>query len=595
MEKRLAIAIVLCVGFMVLWGWLFPAPKPPQTPAAPVPVQGQSVVAEAAPVDQSPAGATSSPAASPAAPAALTGTDAPAASRANILPAAATAATAEEIIAVDLPLLSVRMSNRGAHITSWKLPRYNDTKGAPLDLVSPIDPKLDRFPLDLHLEDQAASQKLREALYRVDRQERDDQGRKVIVLTFSWNDGQGNAAAKTLTFTGDSYVAELEVAAEIAGRPVTPAIEWGAGFEDDAVTASERMSVGTRAVVNIDGRIEHHYDVTVKPEAPWSASGSIAWAGMESKYFAAILVPQAATVTPSRARVESLRLVEDGREQMHLDFALLAPSAGRFHLFVGPKDYDILKGLGLGLDRLLNFGVFSLIAVPLFAALKFIQHYTGNYGWAIVLLTIGIRMVFFPFMHRSQLKMRVMQEKMKRIQPKLKALKERYHKLERKEAEKGKAGSRQRVRQQQNEEMMDLYKEEGINPFSSMSGCLPLLVQMPILYAFYSILTISIELRHAPFMLWVHDLSVMDPYFVTPILMGASMLAQQVMTSSAIADVGQRRMMYFMPIMFTWFFIKLPSGLVLYWLVNNLLGIVQQYLVNKEADARKQSEAEAAA
>jgi YidC/Oxa1 family membrane protein insertase len=144
-----------------------------------------------------------------------------------------------------------------------------------------------------------------------------------------------------------------------------------------------------------------------------------------------------------------------------------------------------------------------------------------------------------------------------------------------------------------NEDMMALYKDEGINPFSSMSGCLPLLAQMPILYAFYTILTIAIELRQAPFLLWVRDLSVKDPYYVTPILMGATMLVQQLMTSSAIPDPAQRRMMYVMPVMFTWFFINLPSGLVLYWLVNNLLGILQQYLVNKEADARKDAEAAA--
>jgi YidC/Oxa1 family membrane protein insertase len=176
---------------------------------------------------------------------------------------------------------------------------------------------------------------------------------------------------------------------------------------------------------------------------------------------------------------------------------------------------------------------------------------------------------------------------MKRLNPKLKALKDRFQKLERAAVQKGGAGARAKVRQQMNEETMALYKEEGINPFASMSGCLPLLAQMPILYAFYTVLTISIELRHAPFMLWVRDLSLHDPYYVTPILMGTTMLIQQFMTSAAIADPVQRRMMYVMPLMFTWFFLNLPSGLVLYWLVNNLIGILQQYLVNKEADARK--------
>jgi YidC/Oxa1 family membrane protein insertase len=156
--------------------------------------------------------------------------------------------------------------------------------------------------------------------------------------------------------------------------------------------------------------------------------------------------------------------------------------------------------------------------------------------------------------------------------------------------EKGHAAtSRARLRQEMNEEMMKLYSEEGINPFSSLSGCLPLVAQMPILYGFYTILSISIELRHAPFILWLRDLSAMDPTYALPILMGGSMLAQQLMTASSIPDPAQRRTMTLMPIMFTFFFLKMPSGLVLYWLVNNLLGIVQQYLVNREADAGKRA------
>jgi YidC/Oxa1 family membrane protein insertase len=340
------------------------------------------------------------------------------------------------------------------------------------------------------------------------------------------------------------------------------------------------------------GTIDQRYQTAIKPETPWGQEGPITWAGLENKYFAAIFVPQQATT--ARVRAESLRLVEEGREHFHMMFTLQAPGATHHHLFVGPKDYDVLKATGLGLDHLLDFGFFGFIARPLFYALKFVEGYLGNYGWAIVVLTVGIRLVFFPFMHRSQLKMRLMQEKMKRVQPKLKSLKERYQKLERKEVQKGGVGARQRLRQEMNEETMRIYKEEGVNPFSSMSGCLPLLAQMPILYGFYTILTIAIELRHAPFMLWVRDLSVKDPYYVTPILMGATMLIQQAMTSSAIPDPAQRRMMYLMPILFTWFFVNLPSGLVLYWLVNNLLGIVQQYLVNKEADTRQQEGAAAA-
>ena len=608
MEKRLALAIALCIGFMVVWTWLFPPEKRPQA----VPPQAGSSV-ESVPEGGAPGAATPPAAGSesgaagsatpqdrPVASAGVAGegavggghgSDAPAAARSDILPREPRSASSEEEIAIDTALQSIRLSNAGARVVAWKLKAYHDTNGQPLDLVSPVARKLDRLPLDLRLEDREADGRLRQALYKVTREEREADGRRTIALTFSWSDGAGNSAAKVLTITEGSYVVDFQAAVEIAGRPVVPGVVWGAGFEQEHGEVSERMGEGVRAVVQEGERIDHHYQGTIKPEAAWVDSGPIGWAGLENKYFAAILMPQEPGVVT--ARVESLRHIENGREQLHLALTLVAPAAIHYYLFAGPKDYDVLKGLGLGLEHLLNFGFFGVVALPLFYALKFVDRYVGNYGWAIVVLTVFIRLLFFPFMHKSQLKMRVMQEKMKRIQPKVKALKERYHRMEQKEAGKGSVGARQKVRQQMNEDMMALYKEEGINPFSSMSGCLPLLVQMPILYAFYTILTIAIELRQAPFLLWVRDLSVKDPYYVTPILMGATMLVQQLMTSSAIPDPAQRRMMYVMPVMFTWFFINLPSGLVLYWLVNNLLGILQQYLVNKEADARKGAEAAA--
>jgi YidC/Oxa1 family membrane protein insertase len=597
MEKRLGLAIALCVGFMLFWSWMMDRtkPQPPVEPAAavaPATASGTPVTGPAA----SGTGAAGSAPGSPAAPAAggspsgatATGAGAPsgaglpAATRAEFLPAAATTASDEKEISIETPLAVIRLATKGARVTSWVLRNFKDAQGAPLDLVNPAAAKLDRLPLDLLLEDKDGARTLRDADYAVERKETVEDGHRTITVTFAWSDGRGNSAAKILRMREDSYVAEIEAAAEIQGKPVTPAISWGAGFERDNEESSERLGVGARAVVGLPDRIDHRYQDKITPDAPWGEEGPILWAGLESKYFAAILVPQGAASV--RTRAESLRLVEDGREFFHLDLSMIAAGATHYHLFVGPKDHDLLAGLGLGLERLLNFGMFSIVALPLFTALKFIHRYVGNYGWAIIILTVGIRLVFFPFMHRGQLKMRLAQEKMKKMQPKLKSLKERYEKLQRKEIGKGTAGARARLRQEQNEEMMKLYKEEGINPFASMSGCLPLLVQMPILWGFYNILTIAIDLRQAPFMLWIRDLSVQDPLYVTPILMGGTMLAQQLMTSSAIPDPAQRRMMYVMPIMFTWFFLHLPSGLVLYWLVNNLLGIVQQYLVNKEAD-----------
>jgi YidC/Oxa1 family membrane protein insertase len=581
MEKRLFLAIALCVGFLMVWTWLVPTPKPvPQAlPASEAPSGNVGASAGCAP---------GAPAETPGA-ASVAAVDAGAGSEAAAPPSGeAIAAAAEDTVVIDALSYTVRLSNQGAHVLSWTLKGYNDAKGAPLDLVAPVAPKLKRFPLDLLVEDAAATERLSQALYKVERRDEETPGGRITTVRFTWSDGQGTAVEKILRFPAEGYLATIETKVAVQGHPVTPMVAWGAGFEQETPEPQTRLGAGLRAVSERNGTLEMRDTTKIKVGEPWSEEGGLSWAGLESKYFAAIFVPDGSGA--SRMRAEALRLVEDGREQDYLTIALQPPPGTPLRLFAGPKHYEILQAAGSGLDHLLNYGFFGFIAHPLFAALKFLNGYTHNYGWAIVLLTFGIRLAFFPFMHRSQLKMRVMQEKMKRIQPKMKSLKERYHKLERKEVEKGHAAtSRARLRQEMNEEMMKLYSEEGINPFSSLSGCLPLVAQMPILYGFYTILSISIELRHAPFILWLRDLSAMDPTYALPILMGGSMLAQQLMTASSIPDPAQRRTMTLMPIMFTFFFLKMPSGLVLYWLVNNLLGIVQQYLVNREADAGKRA------
>ena len=588
MEKRLALAVALCVGFLVLWTWFSERMWPP----APGPAPGAPAAGAAAPGGTEPPppgsepgpGAGTSPGASPAG-------LSPAPAAAPV--AEAVAASAEEDIVLDLPHATVRLTNRGARIRSWILKDYKgkvdepEKAGEPLDLVSPAAAKLDRLPLDLVVDDEAAGGRLRAALYRVEREETGEGDGRTTTLRFAWSDGAGTGATKILR-AGASGLVEIEAAATVNGRPADPAVAWGAGFEVES-EVSETMGVGIRALRSRGASIERRYQSKIEPGQPWTEEGPVEFAGLESKYFAAVFVPPSGA--PVRFKAESVRLVEDGREHFHLAFAMRPPAGATLRLFAGPKAWEVLQVADHGLDRLLDFGFFGIVAHPLFTALKFVDRYTHNWGWSIVLLTIVIRLAFFPFLHRSQLKMRQMQEKMKRIQPKLKSLKERYHRIEKKESEKGGIGARQRVRGQMNEEMMKLYQEEGINPLSSVSGCLPLLAQMPILAAFYTILSISIELRHAPWILWVSDLS--DKDYALVFLMSASMLVQQLMTASAIPDPAQRNMMYLMPIIFTFFFINMPSGLVLYWLVNNLLGILQQYLVNKEADAQARAAAAA--
>jgi YidC/Oxa1 family membrane protein insertase len=600
MDKRLLLAVALSIAFLVIWTTLFMPRQPPTPPGAPGTIPGGAPASGSAtgsgagsgtPGEARPAeGSVPSPATSGAPSAggtpslaAIGGGSGQAAS--PDLPAGkSVGAAAESEVTISTPLQEIRITNRGGRIAAWKLKKYLDDKGKPLDLVSDAGRKLDHLPLQFLLEDLEATRRLKQALYHVERADRDFEGKPVTEITLSYSDGAGLMATKMLRIDPASYLAELSVAAAVGGKAVTPTLVWGAGFGPHTGLDNGRFSDNPYAVMNLEGRVVPIPQAKVKPEAPVMEGGPITWAGLEDHYFAAIVLPQPQSA-PGQVRVELLRLVEEGREQLFLSFALGVPGASHYHLFVGPKDYDLLKSLNLGLEKLLDFGWFGVIALPLFYALKFIEHYVGNFGWAIVLLTILIRLVFFPLMHRSQVQMRKVQEKMKRVQPKVKALRERYHRLERKEAEKGNVRGRHQVRQRMNEEMMELYKEEGINPLGSLSGCLPLLLQLPILYAFYAILTISIELRRSRFLLWITDLSQKDPYYVTPIIMGATMLVQQLMTSSSIPDPAQRRMMLIMPIMFTYFFINLPSGLVLYWLTSNLLGIAQQYFINREVAA----------
>jgi YidC/Oxa1 family membrane protein insertase len=207
--------------------------------------------------------------------------------------------------------------------------------------------------------------------------------------------------------------------------------------------------------------------------------------------------------------------------------------------------------------------MFTVIVVPLLRSLKWVNNYVGNYGWAIILLTFFINVILFPLRHKSVVSMRKMQE----IQPEVKAIQERYKNLK----------ATDPAKQKMNTEMMALYKEKGVNP---ASGCVPMLLTMPFIFAFYALLSTAIELRGAPFIFWIHDLSAHDPYFVTPILMGISQIWQQKLAPAAGMDPIQQKMTMLMPVFFTFLFLWYPSGVALYWLINNVFAIGQQYTTN---------------
>jgi YidC/Oxa1 family membrane protein insertase len=370
----------------------------------------------------------------------------------------------------------------------------------------------------------------------------------------------------------------IEVKAIDRGREVTPRLTWGPGFEVEDPQHRSNTYYNSQAVI-YDGTVVTRF-AKRKIDKPISIPEStrFEWAGLEDQYFTALVLPAGghggATIAPfsTSALATAHKVVSE--ELVAAPVIAIAIPEGKAELFVGPKNFSLLTSLGHGLEKAVWFSSYQPIYVfakPVFLALRFVHdHWVANYGVAIILLTLGLRILLFPLNQFSMVKMRRVAGEMQRVQPKLKAIQAKYKKSKDPDA-----------RAKMNTETMELYKREGVNPFGGVSGCLPLLIQMPILWAFFDVLTATVELRGAPFFGWIKDLTHPDAFWITPILMGVSMFAQQKMTPTANVDPQQQRMMLFMPVIFTVMFGSLPSGLVLYYFVNNVLGIGQQWLVNR--------------
>ncbi len=300
-------------------------------------------------------------------------------------------------------------------------------------------------------------------------------------------------------------------------------------------------------------------DVDDLKEKSIQYTSDIQWTGFQNKYFMNAVAP----ISPDS--LENINLVFNNNVIKNiLNFNHISIKPGdsyttAFELYLGPKDVNQLKLAGHDLVKVVDFGFFELLARPLHTFLNFFYGYIGNYGVAIILLTIILKMIFWPLTQKSYVSMRAMQT----LQPEMKKIREKY------------SGDKEAL----NKKMMELYKENRVNP---MGGCLPMLVQIPVFFALYKVLLGTIELRHAPFMFWITDLSIKDPYYITPVVMGLTMFIQQKLTPSTM-DPMQAKLMMAMPLVFTFMFLNFPAGLVIYWLVNNLLTIFQQYLIYRKS------------
>ncbi len=558
MENRVIQAVLLSLAVLFLYQtFLVPRPAPPAA------VQAPPAVPEAA--GRMPASPAAGAVLPPASDTAIAGQarDTVPADVAVLL-----AAEQEEDVVVTTPHVRAVFSTRGAILKSWTLTGYVGSGGAPIDLIPEGVNGRIRPAFSLTTPDAAVSERLAQALFKPSVTSLDipEGGTGQPELTFAYRDASGLSATKVFTFERDGQPFLLGVAAQVVqgAEPRNFTIHSGPGLGD---IERARSSGGFMFGTYYQGPQGITYLDDVQRLAPDGFAeqrvfeASFTYAGMDDHYF----LGAALLGRPARVEYEAHTVETPGGPRSLVEYGLTFPEApSEVKFYLGPKDFDQLIRSDQELVRTIHFGWFAWLVVPLLRALKWINGFVGNYGWSIILLTLLINIVIFPLRHKSVVSMRKMQQ----LQPRVKAIQARYAGLK----------ATDPAKQKMNQELMELYKTAGVNP---ASGCVPMLLTMPVLFAFYSLLATAIELRGAPFALWIQDLSAHDPLYVTPVIMGATMLWQQWITPTAGMDPAQQRIMMFMPLMFMAFFLWAPSGLVLYWLMSNLLTIGQQYLTNK--------------
>lgn len=463
----------------------------------------------------------------------------------------------EQHFAIDTPVYHVVFSNRGGVVTSWTLKKYPNAAGKPLELVNDAAASKTGYPFDYYFRGQKPSQDLNQKLFLATRSP-DGLG-----VSFDYAEG-GTVAHKAFTFQSDGYLTEVASEVRVNGAEIPHLLEWRGGFGDFAVQNASGVQRAIRYNLS-DSKLANDSTKAAK-DGPTNRDGQFSFAGLEDQYFAAVFLPRSQTNLETTLFNDRVPTQFDKSEQAFIGSAVGGPGENRFELFVGPKDLALLKKVNPKLEQIVDFGFWWFLAKPLFLVLRFMnQAYIHNYGWSIVLITIIINFLLFPLRLTNMKSMR----KMQALQPKIQAINERY---------KGMSMRDPRM-QQKNQETMALYKEHGANP---AGGCIPLLIQMPFLFAFYKVLAVSIEMRNASW-LWVGDLSQPEhlPIRILPIVMIATSFLMQRMTPTTGVDPQQQKMMMFMPLVMGFFFYNQSAGLVLYWLTSNVMGIAQQVFFNK--------------
>ena len=541
MEKRLLLAFALMMVVLMGAQYFFkpaPAPKAVQ-PVAPTKTEQAAKTEEAAKTTPAPP-----PASKPTPVKPIPGAEHP------------VQAASESTAIIDTDLYHVVLTNKGGVVKSWLLKRFHDISGKnQLNLVHDFGDAVP-LPFAIGTKDHKLPFDPNKVLYSM-KQSPDGLG-----VTFEYSDGK-TSILKTFTFHKDSYLSNVRSEVLENDTPVPHVLMWRGGFGDQEV----RNASSQQRTVHYDAASSKLITKSAKDakNGAFSDTGDFTFGGIEDNFFAAVALPSSSSLEV-RTYSDDLKPPKEEKAEQFVGAGFASGAQNDLTLFVGPKDTDLLRQINPKLEKLVDWGFFGVIAKPLFLFVNWVNdHWTFNYGWAIIVVTMIINLVLFP-LKISQLKS---SKRMQALQPRLKAINEKYKSI----------GLRDPRKAQQNQEVMALYKEAGVNP---LGGCLPLIIQLPFLYAFYRVLEIAIEMRGAHW-LWVTDLSQPETLAIhlLPLILIASQFYAQRLTPATGMDPNQQKMMMFMPLLYGFMFYYASAGLVLYWLTSNVAMIAQQLIINR--------------
>jgi YidC/Oxa1 family membrane protein insertase len=471
-------------------------------------------------------------------------------------------------VVIESDMYRAVLDNRGAVLTSWKLKSFKSTKGEIFEMISQAKAGQTAYPGELVFDNEALRELANGQNYTVEvlsGKESDGAYRAPVSIKMSLRRGD-LAIEKSFQFDAANYLVRVQATMQRGNQALRGRLLLGEDIGPDSEHL-QNPSLQLMAVSSLAGKIRRDAapsdEKEIKPIA-----GDIRWAGLDMQYFCQIAIPEqplsAFDIQKMPVKIRDLSGQEITRNLVRL--TLPAEGATGYRIYIGPKSQRDLNAVpGADLSGVIDFGTYlGILVKPLLISLRWMNQYVGNYGLSIILLTLVLTLMLFPL----RLKQIVSMKKMQVLQPKIKEIQERYKRYKASDPKKA----------EMNKEVMAIYKEHGVNP---LGGCLPMLLQMPILFAFYRLLSISIELRQAPFAGWLHDLSAKDPYYVLPIVMGITMLISQKMTPSPGQDPVQAKMFMIMPVIFTFFFLNVSAGLNLYFLCSNVFQIAFQKIAER--------------